>query len=101
MSKGQNDKLFENLPERAAEFITLVIKKIRYRRKVRADVAAELAAHFEDALKDCTTEDEKQKKAEQLIEQFGDVKLLGVLLPFKITYLVFPGEPTLKSKFCL
>jgi hypothetical protein len=31
-------------------------------------------------LKDCKTEQEKEQKAKQLIEQFGDPKLLGILL---------------------
>jgi tetratricopeptide (TPR) repeat protein len=53
---------------------------MRYRRKVRADVAAELAAHFEDALKDCKTNEERNQRATRLIADFGDVKLLGVLL---------------------
>ncbi|MHC4396681.1 MAG: hypothetical protein ACYS1A_13610 [Planctomycetota bacterium] len=69
-----------NLPVCAADFIKLVIKKMRYRKKVRADVAAELIAHFEDELKECTTDDQRQQKAQQLIGRFGDVKLLGVLL---------------------
>ncbi len=69
-----------DLPLCAAEFIRLVIKKMRYRRKVRSDVLAELAAHFEDALKDCKSEDERGQKAEQLIGKFGDPKLLGILL---------------------
>jgi hypothetical protein len=69
-----------NLPSCAAEFIKLVIKKMRYRRKVRADVMAELAAHFEDELKDCTNDEERQQKAERLIGDFGDAKLLAVLL---------------------
>ena len=56
------------------------MKKMRYRRKVRADVAAELAAHFEDAMKNCKTDDERDQRAKQLIADFGDVKLLGVLL---------------------
>jgi hypothetical protein len=53
---------------------------MRYCRKVRADVMAELTAHFEDGLKDCKTDDEKEQRAEKLISEFGDVKLLGVLL---------------------
>jgi hypothetical protein len=80
MRKRKQDKLFDNIPTCATEFIKLVIKKMRYRRKVRAEVMAELAAHFEDELKDCTTDEEKEQRAKQLIEQFGDVKLLGVLL---------------------
>jgi len=41
---------------------------------------AELATHFQEALKDCKTKDEKQQKARQLVTDFGDVKLLAVLL---------------------
>ena len=80
MKKKGKDRLFANLPAGAAEFISQVIKKMRYRRKVRRDVMAELIAHFEDALKECATDEEKQQKAGELIEQFGDAKLLGVLL---------------------
>ena len=68
------------LPGCAAEFIRLVIKKMRYRKKVRADVMAELIAHFEDGLKDCAAGEEKERKAQELVAEFGDAKLLGVLL---------------------
>lgn len=70
----------QNLPACAAEYIKLVIKKMRYRKKVRLDVQAELAAHFEDELQDCKTDEEKEQRAKRLIEDFGDVKLLAVLL---------------------
>ena len=80
MAKGYKKIDLQSLPACAAEFVRLVIKKMRYRKKVRADVQAELAAHFEDELKGCTTDDEKEQKAEQLIGEFGDVKLLGILL---------------------
>jgi len=43
-------------------------------------VQAELVAHFEDELRDCKSDEEKEQKAKQLIAEFGDVKLLGVLL---------------------
>ena len=80
MKRNETDKLFENLPACAADFIKIVIKKMRYHKKVRREVMAELAAHFEDELRDCKTSDEKEQKAQQLIEKFGDAKLLGVLL---------------------
>ncbi len=80
MKKREKDKFFDNLPACAAEFIKLVIKKMRYRKKVRADVMAELIAHFEDELKDCKTDTEKEQKAQKLIKDFGDAKLLGILL---------------------
>jgi len=69
-----------HLPICAAEFIRLLVKKMRYSRKVRLDVQAELTAHFDDELKDCTTDEDKEQKARQLIAEFGDVKLLAVLL---------------------
>jgi len=80
MVKKESDKLLSSLPSCAAEFIKLVIRKMRYRRKVRQDVQAELAAHFEDELKGCVTNEEKEQKAQQLIAEFGDVKLLAVLM---------------------
>jgi hypothetical protein len=67
-------------PACAAEYIRLIVKRMRYRRKVRQDVQAELAAHFEDNLKDCKTNEDKEQKAKQLIAEFGDVKMLAVLL---------------------
>lgn len=80
MAKKYKENELQNLPVCAAEYIKLVIKKMRYRKKVRLDVQAELAAHFEDELRDCKTDEEKEQKAKQLIEGFGDAKLLGVLL---------------------
>jgi len=74
------DLNFEHLPPCAAEFIKRVIKKMRYRKKVQADVAAELIAHFEDELKECSTDGQKEQKAQLLIAEFGDIKLLAVLL---------------------
>ncbi|MBW7990330.1 MAG: hypothetical protein FVQ84_10000 [Planctomycetes bacterium] len=68
------------LPACAEEYIKQIIKKMRYRRKVRQDVQEELTAHFEDELKDCATDEEKEQKAKELIAEFGDVKLLAVLL---------------------
>ncbi|MHC4426854.1 MAG: hypothetical protein ACYSYV_12275 [Planctomycetota bacterium] len=70
----------QNLPRCAIDFIRLVIKKMRYRKKVRAEVMAELAAHFEDGLKDCRTDQEKEQKAKELVADFGDARLLGILL---------------------
>jgi hypothetical protein len=80
MAKKCKESYLQNLPACAAEFIKLVIKKMRYRKKVRQDVQAELSAHFEDELQSCKTDEEKEQKAQRLIEDFGDVKLLAVLL---------------------
>ncbi len=80
MAKKSLKADLQNLPAPAAEFIKLVINKMRYRRKVRADVMAELAAHFEDELRICATDEEKEQKGQRLIADFGDAKLLGVLL---------------------
>jgi hypothetical protein len=70
----------EKLPGNAAEFIRLVIKKMRYRKQVRREVMAELVAHFQDALKDSKTDDERENRAQKLIAEFGDARLLAVLL---------------------
>lgn len=80
MANKLKESELQNLPSCAAEYIKLVIKKMRYRKKVRLDVQAELAAHFEDELRDCKTDEEKEQRTRQLIEDFGDAKLLGTLL---------------------
>ncbi len=69
----------EHLPVSTAELIRQVIKKMGYHKDIRSEVMAELAAHFEDELKDCKTDEEKEKKASQLIDDFGDTKLLAIL----------------------
>jgi len=74
-----NKNPFNNLPDCAAEYIKLVIKKMRWQKKVCGDVQAELIAHFEDALKDCKTDEEKEKTAKEIISEFGDAKMLAVL----------------------
>ncbi len=80
MAKQNRQTDLQNLPPCAADFIKQVIKRMRYRKKVRREVQAELTAHFEDELKECKTQAEKEQKAEQLIAGFGDAKLLAVLL---------------------
>ncbi|OHB55487.1 MAG: hypothetical protein A2173_03280 [Planctomycetes bacterium RBG_13_44_8b] len=80
MAKKNKNVDLSNLPSCAAEFIELVIKRMKYRRKVQQDVQAELAAHFEDELKSCTTTDEKEQKARKLVAEFGDVETLAILL---------------------
>ena len=67
------------LPTCAVDFIRQVTRKIRYRRRVRQDVEAELTAHFEDELRVCTSDDEREQRARRLVEEFGDAGLLGVL----------------------
>jgi hypothetical protein len=80
MAKKIIQDQLQHLPACAADFIRQVIKKMHYRKKVRQEVQEELAAHFEDGLRDCKNDTEKEQKAEQLIADFGDVKLLAVLL---------------------
>jgi hypothetical protein len=79
MKKEKKQSGFENLPGCAAEYIRLVIKKMRWQKKVRGDVQAELIAHFEDALKDCKTNEEREKTAKEIISEFGDAKMLAIL----------------------
>ncbi len=79
-TRKETETKLNQLPPGVKDFIKLVISKMRYRKKVRHDVQAELAAHFEDELKSCAGNEEKEQKARILISDFGDVKLLAVLL---------------------
>ncbi len=76
----QNKTDLQNVPAAAAGFINRVISKMRYRRRVCRDVRAELAAHFEDELQGCKTDEERQQKALEVIAGFGDVKMLAALM---------------------
>ncbi|MFH1884582.1 MAG: hypothetical protein ABIL62_17945 [Planctomycetota bacterium] len=80
METQEKQSYLRRLPDSAVAFINRVIKKMRYRKKVRSEVMAELTAHFEDELKDCKTDEENEQKAQQLITGFGDLKLLAILL---------------------
>ena len=60
----------DNLPRSAAEYIDSVIKKMRYRKKIRQDVRQELIRHFIDAIADCETAEEKEQAAQKLIAEF-------------------------------
>ena len=80
MAKENKKDNLQNLPDCISKFINMVIKKMRYRRKVGREVQAELTAHFEDVFKDHPAGKERDEKARQLISEFGDVKLLAVLL---------------------
>ena len=70
----------EHLPACGVDFLTQLAKKMRYRQKVREQVQSELVTHFEDDLKDCLTEAQREQKAEKLIADFGDPTTLAVLM---------------------
>jgi hypothetical protein len=77
---AKDDKTFENLPNSTVEYINLVIKNMRYRKKARDEVREELFDHFEVYLKDCATNEEKEQKVQRLLSEFGDPKILAVLM---------------------
>ena len=70
----------QGIPECAADFIKQIVKKMRYRRKICREVLDELTAHFEDELKDCKSEPERKEKTLKLIAEFGDAKVLAILM---------------------
>jgi hypothetical protein len=79
MENKPDENRRDDLPPCATEFIQRVVRRMWYRRRARRDVQAELTAHFEDAVRGCATAEEKERKARELIEAFGDAKLLAAL----------------------
>lgn len=71
---------FEKLPSCAMDFIKSIVKKMRYRKQVCAEVQAELATDFEAELEECKLDDERIQVAQKLITEFGDIKFLATLL---------------------
>ena len=92
MSDRKSDS--KGLPECVGEYVRQLLKKMRYRRKVRNDVEAELTAHFEDELKDCKSGEEKEQKVRKLLSDFGDLIVILVKIIFQITLPVV-GVPDL------
>jgi len=80
MNKKKKDPMLNELPAVAAEYIDRVVKKMRYRKRVRREVQEELADHFYEALRDYQSDEKKRQRAQELIADFGDAKLLGILL---------------------
>ena len=79
-AEEENRERRDTLPGCVADFLSEVVRHMRYRRHVREEVRAELTAHFADELRACASEQERQKKAQEMIAGFGDVKLLATLL---------------------
>ena len=69
-----------NLPPEVVDFVLLISRKVRYKRKVRAEVLRELSAHFEDSLREFTLPTQRSEQAKKLIEEFGDPKSLAKLI---------------------
>jgi len=77
---AENMTEFNDLPENVRNFIKLVIKKVRYHKKVRADVFRELVSHFVDELADIADAEQRQQVAEEIIAGFGEPEVLGKLI---------------------
>lgn len=77
---AENSKYDGGLPEVAAHYIDAVVKKVRYRKKVRGEVRSELVDHFMEALSGCDSYGEKERAAKEVISEFGDVKILAGLI---------------------
>ncbi len=71
---------FDGLPRPVGALIDAIIESMRYRRSVREDVRQELTDHFTDALAGCETEEQKAARVKELLADFGDVELLGILM---------------------
>jgi hypothetical protein len=78
--QNETEGKLSKLPVSVIQFIRLIIKKMRYRKKVGEEVETELTGHFEDELKECKADAEREQKAQQLVTEFGDVKMLAILL---------------------
>ena len=76
----EHENSFYDLPSSAVEFIDRVVKNVRYRKTVRQGVRDELVDHFFMALSECDCAKEKEAAVQDLIEEFGDIKMLAGLI---------------------
>jgi len=71
---------FEELPRGVREYIGELVRRVRYRRRVRREVGRELTDHFVEALGDCESEQERNELGEKLVAEFGEAKVLAKLI---------------------
>ncbi|RKY07346.1 MAG: hypothetical protein DRP66_06920, partial [Planctomycetota bacterium] len=71
---------YENLPQILADYIDSLIKGVGGNRQVRLEVAEEIGHHFVDAMGESAGDEDKEELARELMENFGDIKMLGKLI---------------------
>lgn len=68
------------LPGCLAQYLTQIHCKMRFRKKIRQEVVSELTGHFEDALGQGGPIQDRERFAQDLIAEFGDVRVLARLM---------------------
>ncbi len=74
------DPTYENLPRILVDYIDSLIKGVGANRRVRLEVAEEIGHHFVDAMGESAGDEAKEESARELMENFGDSKMLGKLI---------------------
>ena len=74
------DPTYENLPRILVDYIDSLIKGVGGNRHVRLEVAEEVGHHFVDAMGESAGDEGKEESARELMENFGDIKMLGKLI---------------------
>ncbi len=74
------DPTYENLPQILVDYIDSLIKGVGANRQVRLEVAEEIGHHFVDAMGESAGDEGKEESARELMENFGDIKMLGKLI---------------------
>ncbi len=74
------DPGYKNLPRILVDYIDSLIKGVGANRRVRLEVAEEIGHHFVDAMDESPDDEAKEESARELMENFGDVKMLGRLI---------------------
>lgn len=69
-----------NLPESVRRFVDEAIRGVSWRRSVRGEVRLELLAHFEDALRQYEKPEDRELRGRQMVEDFGDLRVLRPLI---------------------
>ena len=74
------DPTYENLPRILVDYIDSLIKGVGANRQMRLEVAEEIGHHFVDAMGESAGDEGKEELARELMENFGDIKMLGKLI---------------------
>jgi hypothetical protein len=68
------------IPKVARDYIGLVVRKVGYRSRIRAEVRQELEGYFHDALGSIADKQERLDRAAAIVKDFGDARVLAKLI---------------------
>jgi len=77
---GKQEPKRQKLPHCLSQYLEQLNRRIRYRRKISREIITEIVDHFEEALQNSDPSQDRERVAQDLISEFGEVETLARLM---------------------